>query len=233
MRLKSMKVKQRFVSDELTHFAAAYLKPEGLDAQYEKFVEIIKSRKLEPRWVPNGVRGKPGVWLDTERFERLGELVGASMVCFCDIPRDLFEIHTAKYSPFGIAFSKQFLVGVGARPVMYVPRGARYGPKWPPLSDVMRRLFEHHLSLQGRVRPEDFRYLEQLSLEFYGYVKLFKEATSDEDSENFYMEREWRVNGRVKFRFRDIAYLVVPDCYENRLRRDLRGYKGEIFPITA
>ena len=50
------------------------------------------------------------------------------VVCFCDIPVSDFAIHTTKYGCFGVAFSKQYLLGrKGAAPVHYVPIGLRTG----------------------------------------------------------------------------------------------------------
>ena len=42
------------------------------------------------------------------------------MVCFCDIPDSDLAIHVNKYSRFGLAFKKEFLIAKGACPVFYV-----------------------------------------------------------------------------------------------------------------
>lgn len=43
-----------------------------------------------------------------------------SIVCFADIPVEDLPFHSRKYGPFGLAFSKSFLVSRGASPVFYV-----------------------------------------------------------------------------------------------------------------
>jgi hypothetical protein len=42
------------------------------------------------------------------------------VVCFCDIPVIDLAIHVRKYSKFGLAFKKAFLIERGACPVFYV-----------------------------------------------------------------------------------------------------------------
>ena len=42
------------------------------------------------------------------------------VICFCDIPVSDFVIHTRKYSRFGIAFPKSYLLSKGANPVFYM-----------------------------------------------------------------------------------------------------------------
>lgn len=41
-------------------------------------------------------------------------------VCFCDIPVELLGLHMLKYSRFGLAFKKTFLVRQGVTPAFYV-----------------------------------------------------------------------------------------------------------------
>src|SRR6185503_8156099 len=53
------------------------------------------------------------------------ELALKSVICFCDIPQADFQIHMKKYSPFGLAFSKEVLIEVGASPVFYISKNSR------------------------------------------------------------------------------------------------------------
>jgi abortive phage resistance protein AbiGi (putative antitoxin) len=56
------------------------------------------------------------------------------VVCFCDIPKPDFAIHVRKYSRFGLAFKKKFLIAKGACPVFYVANDTPTSVKelWPP-----------------------------------------------------------------------------------------------------
>lgn len=62
----------------------------------------------------------------------------------------------------------------------------------------------------------------------FGYTKFFDPRLSDEDPQNFYMEREWRVLGRVRFKTQDVARLFAPPAFAARLRDDVPGYAGPI-----
>jgi hypothetical protein len=49
-------------------------------------------------------------------------------VCFCDIPVADLSLHIGKYSAFGIAFTKRFLVKRGASPVFYIAKDSDIDP---------------------------------------------------------------------------------------------------------
>jgi Putative abortive phage resistance protein AbiGi, antitoxin len=64
----------------------------------------------------------------------------------------------------------------------------------------------------------------------FGYTKVFDPTLPDEDPDNYYMEREWRVLGCVRFALSDIARIFVPPAYVDRVKEALSGYSG---PVTA
>jgi hypothetical protein len=53
-----------------------------------------------------------------------GNMVTPQVVCFCDIPLPDLPLHMTKYSRFGIAFRREFLISFGANPVFYVANNA-------------------------------------------------------------------------------------------------------------
>jgi hypothetical protein len=187
------------------------------------------------------------------------------VVCFCDIPVQDIHLHALKYSPFGLAFSKTFVVGKGGAPVFYLPKGAlmRVSKKLdaeelmatiesggnldedvslgelfdrilPDLDDLMEKLRKYmkeaHKPLPGthpdRNRLHDLR--QFLDFRVFSYVKFFDETLADDNPENFYMEREWRVVGNVQFAMGDIARVFIPRAYDERLRRDVPGFYGQV-----
>ncbi len=60
------------------------------------------------------------------------------------------------------------------------------------------------------------------------HVKCFDAHLSYSDENNYYMEREWRVIGDVKFHIDDVYRIFVPHSYARRLRDDLPDYVGQI-----
>ncbi len=75
----------------------------------------------------------------------------------------------------------------------------------------------------------------QSFLNFYvfSFVKYFDDTTSDEDPENFYMEREWRVLGDVNFGLKDVYRVFLPSAYAERFRHDLPDYTGQVTFVEA
>src|SRR5919107_123559 len=151
---------QRYVSPELTHFVGKGLSEEE---QYSllvndilrggclKFPPIDDSRCIE------GLSGNlPLVGGTSDDDTEAGY---SQRVCFCDIPVTDLEIHMNKYSRFGLSFLKNFLVGKGANPVLYVaensqalsyrlPESTRDEP-WPS-----KRGCERNIELLGEYRRE-------------------------------------------------------------------------------
>ena len=67
-----------------------------------------------------------------------------------------------------------------------------------------------------------------LGFQVFSYVKFFDDGLSDEDPENFYMEREWRMIGNLKFDLGDVHRVLLPESYARRLRDDVPSYVGQI-----
>lgn len=62
----------------------------------------------------------------------------------------------------------------------------------------------------------------------FSFLKYFDATTSDEDPENFYMEREWRVLGDVKFELKNVHRIFLLPSYAERFREDMPGYTGQV-----
>lgn len=111
-----------YISDHLCHFVGRSCAND--DARFDLLVKIIREQQLKAN-----LKNPDNPELRTSsRYtgERLGEIFEqCDCVCFCDIPDDMLGIHTSKYSRFGMGFNKTFLAQNGARPVMYVPLGAK------------------------------------------------------------------------------------------------------------
>jgi len=252
---------QRYVSNELSHFVG---RGRSAAAQFDVLVRILRSGWLtHPPHNPN-VSGN----LSINASARLStnEMYAPEVVCFCDIPVEDLHIHTAKYSSFGLSFSKEVIAARGGGPVFYLPRGARLlelrsfsarqvvnvaqaeGPRLleeevslgdlfdrmvPELHSMIERLGD--LVMETRATPgvpdeqrRLYELLHFLNFRLFSYVKFFDESLEDDDPENFYMEREWRVLGNVRFDLGDVRRVIIPSSYAVRLRTDVPDFYGQV-----
>ena len=109
----------RYTSNNLCHFVGRSRNTD--EERFKLLVTIIKGRKLiSDLSNPNNPSSTFNVGY---RCENVGEVFGkCDCICFCDIPNESLEIHTQKYSKFGMGFEKKFIAEKGAHPVMYVPQ---------------------------------------------------------------------------------------------------------------
>jgi hypothetical protein len=71
--------------------------------------------------------------------------------------------------------------------------------------------------------------LEQFfAFRLISHMKFFDETLDDEDPENFYMEREWRVVGNVKFELNDVRRVIIPEAYASRFRQAIPQFVGQV-----
>jgi hypothetical protein len=205
-------------------------------------------------------------------------LVQFEIVCFCDIPQEEMAIHCAKYSCFGLAFPRPFLIDRGASPVMYVPR-----PGWfkavirshdchsgkldkevtqvgarAPMIDAAFDYHNHKLTkdlymnlqecmgkafrelksfddVQSVERDLQAALLYQTTVEtlIFGHLKFFDPSLPPDHPDNYYMEREWRVAGKVEFAPGNIAALYVPPAFFNEAMRDFPDLAGRIVALGS
>ena len=158
------------------------------------------------------------------------------------------DVHMRKYSRFGIAFTKDFLLEKGASPVMYVPGRGR--PALLPFRPYARGIvssnnvafdefWRRYQRLRSRMEDmprelkedvgglfDDVR--EFLDIHVLSHLKFFDPYLHDEDKQNYYMEREWRVMREVKFRHREVRRVILPEAFAIRFRRDFPKYDGEV-----
>lgn len=111
--------KQRYVSNELTHFVGRRL---GQDACYELLKNVLTSGWLMHAPFKLDVDGQL-TYLPNEKLSQ-GQKYQSQVVCFCDIPIADLQIHQAKYSRFGLSFTKNFLTKKGANPVFYMAKNS-------------------------------------------------------------------------------------------------------------
>lgn len=233
---------QRYISKELTHFVGRGM-PE--EAQYRLLVHIIASGLLThtPHW-PDATAH---LEIKRGRISR-NEMYNPTVVCFCDIPVTDIHIHMSKYSRFGLSFLKQFLISKGANPVYYVARNSIVGnPKegYSTRAEKFDKVMETYHSLfslvtdalsrregKGRVPLNASQtYVDAeffLDYNVFSFLKMFDDSLLDEDPDNFYMEREWRVLDNIKFKMDDVYRIILPQTFAKRLRKEVPTYTGQV-----
>jgi hypothetical protein len=241
-----MSQSQRYISKELTHFIGRGLSEKE---QYELLVRIITTGKLLHPPFSTAESGN----LTVNPNESISEnrMYNPQVVCFCDIPLDDLQLHMSKYSSFGLSFLKQYLVKKGANPVFYVandsvvwdqseshnPRGKYYDEMikmYGNLFKSIRKQYSEELHVSGNISEfsrkfdqlRDLRFF--LDFEIFSFLKCFDSSKSDEDTDNYYMEREWRVLGHVFFNLEDVQRVILPRAYVARFRQDVPLYAGQV-----
>ena len=224
---------QRYVATELTHFVGAELAT--AEEQYGLLVKILTEGILRAGGESDIEEGQ--VRLRFRWGESLSDperLFQASTVCFCDIPVADLAIHVRKYSRFGLAFRKKFLIEKGAAPVFYVPRGVklfhRTRAQWlddagKELADARGRSIAPGERLQIPEETSLGKFLDYIVL---SYLKPFDEMKGEGDPENYYMEREWRTLTSVRFVLTDVYRVIIPQEYTHKFRCNVPMYTGQV-----
>jgi hypothetical protein len=233
---------QRYVSEELTHFVGRGLRcrPDSEEQQYALLTEILRLGRLGTS------KNKNIHWTDAYKFSD-NEYYKPNVVCFSDIPVADLAIHMGKFSRFGLAFKKSFLVEKGANPVFYLARNALVEVSHDKHVDLARHFDERHeklLSFMKEIRngaaPDDpgltggltsqeiTNLMGFLVSRIFSFCKFFDAGLADDDQNNYYMEREWRIFGSLEFDLEAVRRVIFPEPFAKRFRADVPDYFGEI-----
>ena len=226
-----------YVSKELIHFVGRSAQSDA--EAFDRLVTILQDRWLlsrEARAIGDRDENVTHLSLSTAEALSTNDRWVPSMVCFADIPMDALAIHVAKYRRFGIAFTKTFLIGKGARPVYYVPKGGRTTPlatyddlseDWDEIAHILPLEIDPRFDGTTRSGTEGNpevganpaeRISDWIAGEMLAFVKFFDPDLPDDHVDNFYMEREWRTVRNVSFDRHDIAHVYVARGFGARLR---------------
>lgn len=234
-----------YVSDDLVHFVGRGATSD--EEAFDRLVTIIRGSWLQSlNAVLRGERDE-----NASTFEiKLGVPLSSNeryvpeMICFADIPEEALQIHTAKYRRFGLAFRKNFAISKGARPMLYVPFGARAEPmaQKPDVSDDWNDLvtvFQDEVDplFGGRTASEPVghraewpatRIADWVGHELLAFMKFYDPNLADDDPENYYMEREWRTLRSVEFEVEDIARVYVASGFKERLSAEFPQLEAKV-----
>ncbi|RDW15395.1 abortive infection system antitoxin AbiGi family protein [Oceanobacillus chungangensis] len=235
-----MELIQRYVSKELTHFVGRHQQE---SERFDLLIDIIKSGLLLHKNITEDIK----INRDAHGLE---DIVTPGITCFADIPINDLSLHMKKYSNFGLAFNKDFLVEKGANPVSYIAtngiiREANGQPKNQNSikEDYFKMNIKRYFSLMNQIQDMlkkkdeqgNVSILDELQLldtflikHVFSYLKPFDASKTDADKENYYLEREWRIVGDVQFTITDIARILIPEKYGKQLRTALPEYYGQV-----
>lgn len=226
---------QRYIASDLTHFVGRRRTDDA--SRYRLLIDIVKSGRLTAPPHDGTADGVQVLVVDENEPASGNNLVKPAAVCFCDIPQADLAIHMHKYSHFGLAFSKTFLVGKGATPVFYISRDTLDGGR------PLREKFDHHIREMLTTFEDLSRHTDGLDpalagklanlqrfceWNIFAFLKFFDHGLADSDENNYYFEREWRTLANVDFRLDDISRIIIPRLYAKPLRADLPAYCGEV-----
>lgn len=239
----------KYASDELFHFVG-HASPDDNESNYIKLRLVLNGCCIshyphDSSWGETGYRTTLDCKLETE------ELIVPSVTCYADIPFDALSIHISKYGRFGLALPSGLLTSFGARPVTYIPtrsddwRSVHGSTLLRDIEAIVKGFSEHVVEKQP-ARNSEVRSLgkkpnnaqaaisalqSMIFKEFLAFIKPFNSELSHNDPNNFYMEREWRKYGNMKFEPDQVSRIVVAKGYKERAQSDYPEYRGKIFEI--
>ena len=237
-----MDIETGYTSKYLTHYVGRDKEP---GAQFKRLCKIIDDGCLLQKGDEKRAAGN--VEIDFDVPFSSDDMLQAEIVCFCDIPLkpELLRIHTKKYSQFGIAFDKKWMAERGANPVIYLAKGAsctdHHFPTKHPLRGTNRKDFFDlavgdwfaevmHQRLVNKKDASQWPRMDNLLFWYLlCYCKFFDEGLKENNPDNYYMEREWRTVGEVKFSHDDIACIVLPRKYKKKYSAKFPNLKDKIF----
>jgi hypothetical protein len=177
------------------------------------------------------------------------ELVVPTITCYADIPKDALKVHMKKYGYFGISFDRQYLVRFHTRPVTYIPM---YSGDEPGISgrslikDIeasVKGFYKFYLKERGESQKEYSRCFgsapkdaneavavlkSTLLKDFIGFIKPFDSELADSDPDNYYMEREWRKLGNIRFDDSVVRTIVIARDYVEDLLKEFPQYEFKL-----
>jgi hypothetical protein len=60
------------------------------------------------------------------------------------------------------------------------------------------------------------------------FIKCFDALKEEDDPENYYMEREWRVPRNIQFKLSDVERIIIPRKFVAAFRADVPDYNGQL-----
>jgi len=226
-------ISQGYISNELIHFVG---RGKDCKSQYQLLLKILGSGCLSNS--EENAKKPPGTKSELE-INGGAKISGnkmyiPQMVCFCDIPIKHLSIHISKYSKFGIAFPKDFIVRNGGMPVHYIPKQVPESTsinKGQFYDDKCEEFMKYLDQSTGNIRDIIIDFKNFLDFNVFSYVKFFDHALSDSDPKNYYFEREWRILGNLRFNENDVKRVYVQKGFDDDFKKNYPQYSDRIYVL--
>lgn len=236
-----------YVSREFFHFMGRKTLHDK-EATYQTLLTILEQGCISHPPHDNSW-GTVGYQIDRNKSLLSEELIVPMITCYCDIPLMSLGVHMGKYGRFALSFCRDFVIAYGARPVIYIPHNPAdwlhaHGGKHVlgEIEAKYRGLCRHVYpkvnedevgSNQVAREPKNFssavaHLMSTLELHVLAFVKPFDSSLPEAHPENYYMEREWRKYGNLKFTPRDVVNVIVDERFLDRFIRDQPGYADKV-----
>lgn len=169
-------------SDYVVHFT----KPGtgALSSDYHNFLGILGEQRLRAGDAPFGIARHRAPESDSQKC-----------VCFSEVPLGFLKRLTQRRSLHGIAFPKEFILGLGGAPVWYLQDG---GSPHSAMEDLVTEAVKRADPLDPIWKLTPFVDVPSGPSTTYNY--------------RFEWEREWRVAGDVDFSVDDVAFLFIDEA---------------------
>lgn len=237
-----------YASDELFHFVG-HSSPSDNNANYGKLREVIESNCIS-HYPHDGSLGKVGHTTTWDNRLETEQLIVPSVTCYADIPFEALSIHTDKYGKFGVALPRWLLTKHGARPVTYIPMRSDDLDSIHGLSllrdiEAVIKSFNEHVVVKQEGEEENRTPGKKVSTpeeaisainsmllkDFLAFIKPFNSELSHCHPNNYYMEREWRKYGNMKFETSQVSKILVAKGYKEQIIDNYPVYENRVFEI--
>ena len=242
-------MESKYVSDELFHFVG-HSSPGDDNANYRKLGSILKSGWIS--YAPHDENfGQVSYVINWDHRLETEQLIVPSVTCYADIPFENLSLHMNKYGKFGVSLPKSLLIRDGARPVTYIPmrsddwcsrngrtllrnieavvKGFNESVMEALAEDTSecRTLGEMPNTREGALSAMD----SVLYKDFLAFIKPFNSELPHNHPDNFYMEREWRKYGNMRFEVAQTSRVIVARGFKAQALADFPAYADRICEI--
>ena len=234
-----------YTSDHLYHFVGRK-HPEDHDKNFNILCSILSSKcvsrnKDDTSWGSISYRFDPNGSLRDESF------VMPNITCYAEIPKDGLGIHISKYGRFGIGIQKYWIAYFAGRPVTYIPmyssdstgiKGSTFLDDVQAITSGYRKHIYETLGPTAverttRREPEspndaNKQLYDLVAREFLAFLKPYDAELPENDPDNYYMEREWRKYGNLKFETDWVSNIFVAGGFKDAVEQKYPEYAGRV-----